>query len=252
MCEIFHLGVRLQEQLRSKIKELVKLRTQHAKKWERWTEKYLDFRRNNQSIQNIDQSIFSLLQDSEKTNQYQIEEYGQSIQQLTDIYKSIPKRQCRILKSRLDTEHANVKKINRRLTNLKVEQTELETKNGRVESTLTSRTLDQTRESKLQRKQQDLSTKLTNINRDIKRESHLYDQATESYENSSNLILIDSLQDERAQLQSMRTVLRDFTEVLKSPSFSTRTTTRLATNQHPPSSSESETDDDDKDCGERV
>ena len=232
--------------LRSSIKELVKLRKKHVTQLKRWTTKYLHFDGKYKGIQKLDRTISSLLQDSEKTNEHLIEQNDQSIEKLIHTYKSIPKRgQSSTLKSRLDKEHSDVERSNKILTKLKTEQIELEMEKVRMEATLTSRTLDQATKSDLQRKKQDLSTKRRTIDRDIEIESQRCDQATEDYEKTENIFLNDSQQDEKAHLQSMKSVLKDFTEALK---LSSSSTSVLARKQYSYSSTES----DDDDYGESV
>ena len=190
-------------------------------------EKYRGFGEKCQTIQRVDRTILPLLQASGSINDDLIEQYDQTTDELTLVYKSIPKRgQSPTLKSRLDEEHSNVERTNEKLTKLKRRQAKIEGEMAKVELTLTNRTLDRSQREDLNIEKQNLRTQLRNINRDIEMASEACNQVTRDYEKNAYTILNDSQQHEKASLKLIESVLQDFINALKLQSSSTNGTTR--------------------------
>jgi len=178
-----------------------------------------------ETIEKVDESILQLLGDVNLINNDLIKQNENSIEELTNIYKSITKKdQSPSLKFRLEQEHSNAKRINENLTKLTKQQTQLQKQLDEVKFARKNSSLDKSKKEELKRKHDDLSTQLENANRDIKVANENRDQAINNYNNQANIIFKDSQQHQTNSLQLMKNILKNFINALRiESSFSNRT-----------------------------
>jgi DNA repair ATPase RecN len=99
--------IRLQKQLRSRIKELVNIRQKYSKELNKWTKKCQHLGDKCQSIRDVDETIFQLLQEANSINSNCIEQNDDLNKKFIQLYKAIPKKErLKSLKDRLEEERS--------------------------------------------------------------------------------------------------------------------------------------------------
>jgi predicted nucleic acid-binding Zn-ribbon protein len=137
-----YTGIRLQKKLRSRIKKLVKLRKQYCKDYKKWSKTCSKLGEEKNSIYTEDKTILQLLGTANSISSDEIEQNENSIKTLTDLYKSISKKeQHQSLKSRLQQAHSKVEQINRDQTQHENKRAELEKQLSVVNKKLTDQSL---------------------------------------------------------------------------------------------------------------
>jgi chromosome segregation ATPase len=219
-------GIRFQKQLRSRIKELVNIRQKHSKELNKWTKKCQHLGDKCQSIQDVDETIFQLLQEANSINSNCIKQNNGINEEFTQLYKSIPKKErSKSLKDRLEEERSNITRINGNLNKLEKQQTQLQGQLSQVNIELTSLSSDQSKKDKLKRQQKELSTQLKTMDRDIEEIREDYNQEAKSYEKKAQNLSKVSQNDQIKFIQSMRDVLQKFINNLTIQSRSSNPTT---------------------------
>jgi len=204
--------------------------------------------------------IFPYLGDANSVNNDHIKQNDDLIEELTKLYKSIPKKeQTPSLKSKLEQEHKNVEQIKENRTELIQELTKQQTQRTKeldgVNIALKNRRLGKSEKEELRRQHKLLSKQLENTSRQIKMANEDRDQATNSYTEKAKTFLKDNQQYQTNSLQSIEHILQNFINVLRIESpVSNQTTQKIKPLKNSIQSRKQNcsrlTDDDDDDDGD--